>query len=150
MDWLREGVPTGSALFDVSVDAGELSALLDRRQRRFGDLSAPLAVVADMLVAGVSDKFDQQGPGWPPLAPSTLAKRRGSVAQILSDTGRLAASIHGEAGPDFAEASTSVGYAVYHVSSAPRTKIPLRDFFDLGDDVYEDIGAFLLDELSRA
>jgi phage gpG-like protein len=66
------------------------------------------------------------------------------------DTGRLAASIQGDSGPDFAEAGTSVSYAVYHVSSAPRTKIPLRDFFDLSEDVYDDIERFLLEELSRA
>lgn len=140
----------GSALFDVKVDSAELAELLVRYERRFGDLTAPLQVVAEMLVAGVSDKFDQEGPGWPALAPSTVAKRRGSVAQILSDTGRLAASIHGAAGPDFAEASTDVSYAVYHVSSAPRTRLPLRDFFDLGDDVFDDVERYLLEELARA
>src|SRR5262245_44678687 len=143
-------MPTGTALFEVDIDGAELARLVARYETRAGDLTDPLRVVAEMLTAAVSDKFDQQGPGWPPLAPSTLAKRRGSVAQILVDTGRLAASIHGDAGPDFAEASTSVSYAVYHVSSEPRSKIPLRDFFDLSDDVYEDIGSFLLEELAQA
>ena len=143
-------MPTGSAHFDMTVDVAEVRQVLQRYERRVGDLSAPLSVVAEMLVAAVSDKFDQGGPGWPPLAASTLAKRRGSVAQILVDTGRLAASIHGDAGPDFAEAATDVRYAVYHVSSAPRSKIPLRDFFDLPEDVFEDISRFLLEELAAA
>ena len=75
--------------------------------------SGALAVAAEMLVAEVNDKFQSGGPGWPPLAESTLARRRGSVAQILVDTGRLAGSIHGVHGADFAEAATDVSYAVY-------------------------------------
>lgn len=55
-----------------------------------------MAVVADMLVSEVSDKFDQEGPGWAPLAESTLRQRRGGTAQILSDTGRFAGSIRGD------------------------------------------------------
>lgn len=143
-------MPAGTASFDVHLDAAGLTALIARYEHRAGDLSEPMSVVAEMLTAAVSDKFDQGGPGWQPLAESTLLKRRGSTAQILVDTGRLAASIQGDHGPDFAEASTSVSYAVYHVSSAPRSRIPLRDFFDVSEDVFEDIGAFLLEELSRA
>ena len=46
-------MPSGSALFDVTVDASELAHLLERYERRFSDLSAPLSVVAEMLVSSV-------------------------------------------------------------------------------------------------
>ncbi len=139
----------GSAVFDVSVDAAELAEGLERFAARGGRLDDAMAVAAEMLVAEVNDKFQSGGPGWPPLAESTLARRRGSVAQILVDTGRLAGSIHGVHGADFAEAATDVSYAVYHVSSAPRRKLPLRDFFDLPERVFDDILELILDELLR-
>lgn len=132
------------------VDASDLSAVLEAYAANARDLSPAMAVVAEMLVAEVNDKFQAEGPGWPGLAKSTIAKRRGSVAQILQDTGRLAASIHGTSGPDFAEASTDVSYAVFHVSDGARTKIPLRDFFDLPDRVYDDALEIILDALVAA
>jgi phage gpG-like protein len=121
----------------VDFDSSELLGLLGDLRRRTGDLSDTMAIVAEQLVAAVNDEFETAGQGkWPPLAESTLAKRRGSTAQILVDTGRLAGSISADSGPDFAEAGTNVEYAVYHVSSAPRRVIPLRDFFDLPDEVF--------------
>ncbi len=114
---------------------------MDVSARNLGDT---MAVVAEMLVSEVGDKFDQEGPGWAPLSPSTLAKRRGASAQILQDTGRLAASIRADSGPDFAEAATDVAYAVYHVSDAPRSRLPLRDFFDLPDRVFDEASELLL------
>lgn len=131
----------------VDVD---LSDIVDQVEAiALADLSGAMAEVSELLVSAVSDKFDQEGPGWPALAPSTLAKRRGAEAQILSDTGRLAGSIEADHGPDWADASTDVGYAVFHVSDAPRSKIPLRDFFDLPESVYEDAAEVVLDHIVR-
>jgi phage gpG-like protein len=50
----------------------------------------------------------------------------------------MAGGIHGEAGADYAEVASDTEYAVFHVSSAPRSRIPLRNFFDLPEQVYED------------
>lgn len=116
------------------VDISDLITVIEGMGQRGEDLSAPMGVIAEMLVARVNDKFESGGPGWAPLADSTLANRRGGSAQILKDTGRLAASIQPESGSDYAEAATDVEYAVYHVSDAPRSKIPKRDFLDVLDD----------------
>ena len=69
------------------------------------------------------------------------AKRDAKLAQtykILQDTGNLVGSIT----PDFDERSweayTNVPYARYHVSRAPRRKIPLRDFFDIDQERFMD------------
>lgn len=138
----------GSALFDVAVNVSELAGALEAFAKRGARLDDTMAVAAEMLVTAVNDKFQVSGPGWKPLAESTLLRRRGTVAQILVDTGRLAGSIHAAHGADFAEAATDVSYAVYHVSSAPRRHLPLRDFFDLPEHVFDDILELVLDRLS--
>lgn len=119
-----------------AVDITELLDVLQGMEDAADDLSEPMAVVAEALVARVNDKFEQGGPGWPGLAASTLAKRRkaGKGAQILKNDGRLAGSIEPDSGPTHAEAATDVEYAVYHVSDEPREKIPKRDFMDVLDD----------------
>jgi phage gpG-like protein len=118
----------------AEVDVSELQRELRQIDARVTDLSPITPVIAETLVALVSEEFESAGRGrWAPLEPSTLAKRRGSTAQILKDTGRFAASIRAEHGPDFAAAVTDVSYAVYHVSDAPRTVIPLRNPFDVAD-----------------
>lgn len=119
-----------------AVDITDLLDVLAGMEERAGDLSQPMAVIAEALVGRVNDKFESGGPGWPGLADSTIAKRRkaGRGAQILKDTGRLAGSIEPDSGSDYAEAATDVEYAVYHVSDEPREKIPKRDFLDVLDD----------------
>ena len=137
---------------DVAVDTTELEKKLAGWRKRTADLTPVMAVIAEHLVAAVNDQFESAGDGkWAPLAPSTLKKRRkeGRGAQVLKDTGRFAASIRADAGPDFAEASTDVGYAVYHVSEAPRALIPLRNPFDLPDEVLDEATDILVAELLR-
>jgi phage gpG-like protein len=123
---------------EVTLDTRELREVLSQFADRATDLSEPMAIIAESMVTAVHDKFEQSGPGWADLAESTKRQRRGSEYQILVDTGVLQGSIAQSSGKDFAEASTSVEYAVYHVSAEPRTKIPLRDFFDLPETVYDD------------
>ena len=118
----------------ASVDISELLSALHDFEDQAQDLSAPMAVIAEALVGRVNDKFESGGPGWAPHAASTSAKRRGGGGELLKDTGRMAASIQADSGPDFAEAATDVEYAVFHVSDAPRSKIPKRDFMDVLDD----------------
>jgi phage gpG-like protein len=118
----------------VKVDFGELkfwlNALADRG-RNLKQLNRSLALI---LIEQVDENFATAGHGtWPPLAPATLARRRGggAGAQILVDTGRLAASVNAaniDTGNDYIEVFSNVKYAKYHVSSEPRTKVPLRDF----------------------
>ena len=107
-------------------------------------MSPTMAIVAESLVAAVSDEFESAGRGrWEPLAESTLKRRRGSEAQILKDTGRFAGSIQADSGADFAEAATDVSYAVFHVSDEPRTVIPLRNPFDIPDEVLEEANVLI-------
>lgn len=140
--------------FEATLDATALTKILKRMGAKPADLTDTMAVVAEQLVAAVGDEFESGGRGkWPPHAESTIRGRRvGSgegAPQLLKDTGALAGSIRGEHGSDFALATTDKFYAVFHVSDAPRTIIPLRNFFDVPDDVYEEAAITILAALAE-
>lgn len=141
-----------AGIFVVTLDVRPLGKILKKMGAQAADLSPVMAVVAEQLVAAVNDEFETAGHGkWPPLAESTKRQRRGDGerSQILKDTGALAGSIRGESGPDFALATTDKFYAVFHVSDAPRTIIPLRNFFDVPDDVFEEAAITILGALAE-
>lgn len=120
-------------MFDVKVEH-DLSTILRPMQAKAQALPEMLPIIAELLVSGVSDVFEAEGPGWEKLADSTIAARRkaGVGAKILQDSGLMAGSVSPAWGDTFAEAMSLVSYDVYHVSKEPRHKIPLRDFYDLG------------------
>ena len=121
---------------NVAVDLkGPLGRALRRFERKGRAAAEVMPVVADTLVAAVLETFEQQGPGWPALAPSTVKARRaqGAGAKILQDTGVLAGSIQpstgtGAYGP-WAAAGTNIHYGAFHVTGTSR--MPRRDFLDV-------------------
>jgi len=134
-------------VFDARVDAHELIDLLTGFEKRGGDLSEIMAVIAEDLVSAVSDRYDSEGDGqWPPHAPSTL-RSRGGGAKLLQDTGVLAASTEANSGPDFAEATTGVSYIVYHLDGGPI--IPKRNPFEIDDSVFDEAVETLLDFITE-
>ncbi len=130
----------------ADVDLSAIHKRLDALGRRVRDFSPITPVLSEILVAAVNERWDSAGDGqWPPLAPSTIAKRRGSSAQILKNTGRAAASVRGEYDHESASAVTDTSYMVYHVSDGPRTIIPLRNPFD----VYATVEGEIVETLSE-
>lgn len=123
----------------TDVDVSELERELKDLRQRVTDYSPITPVLAEILVGHVNDRWTAAP--FPPLAPSTLYKRRkhGKGAQILQDTGRAIASVQGANGPDWAGAYTDVSYMVYHASDAPRSVIPLRDPFDVEEAAWPDL-----------
>ena len=118
----------------AEVDVSELVREWKALERRTTDLSAVTPVLAEILVGAVNDEWDSAGRGrWPGLAPSTIARRRGSSTQILKDTGRAAGSVRGESDSTSAAAVTDTAYMIYHVSDEARTRLPLRNPFDVLD-----------------
>jgi len=73
--------------------------------------------------------------------------RRGKLAKsnrrwqgqpkLLQDTGNLVGSLTPNWDENAVEVYTNVPYAVFHVSPAPRRKIPLRDFFAIDAEAFE-------------
>jgi phage gpG-like protein len=130
----------------VSLDNTELLKILQQLGDRAGSVAMQIAPnVAEMLVAGVHDVYDAEGPGWKDLADSTKNARRGSSYKILQDSGVMAMSTAQAFGPDWAEAHGGAAYTIFHVTG---TKfMPRRDPFDLGpfmQDVLEDTTNLLL------
>jgi phage gpG-like protein len=121
------------SFFELKVEHN-LSTVLRPLQAKAQALPGMLPVIAELLVAGVADVFEAEGPGWRGLEDSTLANRRksGAGAKILQDSGMMAGSVSPAWSDTFAEAMSLVSYDVYHVSPEPRRKIPLRDFYNLG------------------
>lgn len=118
----------------AEVDFSEVVKELKKFERRARNLSPVMSTAAEVLVAYVNDEWDSAGRGrWPGLAASTIAKRRGMSTQILKDTGRAAASVRAEFDGDSAAAVTDVAYMVYHASDGPRSRVPLRNPFDVLD-----------------
>jgi phage gpG-like protein len=123
-------------------EMGDVLGLLTRR----GQLSIQevLAVTAESLHQYVLDQFETKGFGsWPDFwwqrrgLPKPRGRRWLGNPQLLQDTGNLVGSITPDHGVDFAEVFTNVPYAKYHASHQPRKKIPLRDFFDIETQAFE-------------
>lgn len=118
------------------------------------DVSATMALVAEMLVSAVNDEFETNGRGkWPELAESTKERKQRAGRdpnKMLFWDGALSGSIEGDYGPDWAAAQTGVEYAVYHVSDEPRTVLPLRDFFDVDPAVLDEAEELVLAAIAGA
>ena len=133
----------------VLFDTKEIGKLLRKAGDDAADMTPTMKVVAEGLVADVNDLWESAGGGtWDDLEDSTKARRRGGTYQILKDTGRAAQSVQALAGNDWAEASTDVEYMKYHVGDEPRTKIPKRDPFDLGEASLSRAQKTILDALA--
>lgn len=119
------------AVFEIQAGT-DLQIVLTQYRAKAQAIDGLLPSIAEILVGGVLDVFEAEGPGWPDLAESTKRQRRGTTYKILQDTGMFAASIAPGWGADYAEAFAGVSYAIFHTSPEPRTKIPLRNPFNLG------------------
>ncbi len=136
-----------SVLFDVQVDPTDLLEVLERKGRATEVLAPTFAIVAEDFVAAVVDRIDSQGDGaWPPNAPSTI-DQKGSAAPMI-DTGQLRSSIRAESGKDWAMASTSTAYIVFHLDGGDL--IPRRNPFDIGEQHWEDAAQLIADAVAAA
>lgn len=80
------------AFLDIGViGAAETEAVLDGFASRAADLEPVIAAIHRRFMAIEAARFDAEGPGWAPLAPSTLAekRRKGLSEKILEATGQM-------------------------------------------------------------
>ena len=117
----------------VSVDVSELGRAFGDLERRGKNTRDVMRQISIILVEEVDEMFETSGHGkWKGFSPNTKRKRgEMSAAKLLVDTTHLVTSITGAYTQTEAEAFTNVEYAKFHVSDAPRSKIPKRDFFDI-------------------
>ena len=105
------------------VNDGALAQTLRQWEKRLADLAPAFAAVYEDFKRIETERFDAEGPGWTPLAASTIARklRLGQPETILEATGRLraslaqagAGSIHRDEGDAFFMGS-DVPYAHWH------------------------------------
>ena len=79
------------SMLEVSIDESSVGKAFDELVERLGNLTTPLNDIAEYLHQSTDNRFRQQvapdGSPWAPLAPSTLARKKGS--RILRDKGTL-------------------------------------------------------------
>ncbi len=134
----------------VTVDMEPLVDAIGELERRGKNTRDVMRNIALMMVEEVDEMFETSGHGkWEPFSKNTRRKRGDmSSAKLLMDTGAMAASITPFYDAQTAEAFTNDPKAKYHVSKAKRSKIPLRDFFDIDlVSVQEEAAEMILKEI---
>ena len=128
---------------EIVIEADELEEILGRAAPADLNLEPAMAAIAEMLVLRVHEEYETEGHGeWQELSESTLA-RRGADAEMLRDTDRWYASNAPTHGDDWAEVGSDVDYAIYHVSSAPRHLIPMRNPYVFREDTLDEIAELI-------
>lgn len=145
----------------VKVDSSEAVRQMEADRRSLLDTRRALEAVVEEFARKVERNFAQESAAdqpWPPLAEATIAdrERKGfGAGPILRRTGDMASGATGtvEYDGDGVDVSPEPETpAAYHMSTAPRTKIPLRDFYALSEEDEEDLERALaraLDDAAR-
>ncbi len=99
----------------VTVNAREVDAVI-RRAKRYLNPGDLLKAIGLRHLRWINDNFRAGGldPKWKPLSPNTVATRRGSGAQPLRDTGRLAQSFTESVQGDTVSIGTQMRIAEFH------------------------------------
>ena len=100
----------------VVIDVSELRRKMERAGRTL-DPRGLLKAIGEAQLRWIGENFRTEGGkvgGWAPLAPNTLAARRGGGA-VLQDSGKLRQSFtYSVIGDNLVEVGTNVPYAVFH------------------------------------
>lgn len=135
----------------VLIDGSDLARFISQFGGRAKHMHPAMRDVGETLLGYVDEELETSGHGrFPPLAPSTLRRkaRMGWSSKPLFATGAMAAANFVESGDDYAEVKNSKPYSIFHVSKAPRTKIPLRDFFDIQEEAFDESAQIILNHLA--
>ncbi|WP_418648884.1 phage virion morphogenesis protein [Thauera butanivorans] len=142
--------------FHVEITEDQVTRRLAELLKAGENLTPAMRAISGLLNDLTEEAFARQaqpgGPKWAPLARSTIEGRigrwakaaggtrkdgriskavanRAAGAKLLQDTGRLAASVHGSSGADFAQIGVSAVYAAIHQfggKTSPSTIRPKR------------------------
>lgn len=132
----------------VEADVSELiRGIAEIRELSFRPFFASLA---EDMEGEAYDNYQTSGHGkWQKLAKSTLRKKaragKSNKALIWSGTSMNSPTI--DSGEDFASVQGNTPQIVFHVSDAPRHKIPKRDPYKMEDSFYDEaierLGTFI-------
>jgi len=138
----------------INLDGTQLDTMLARVAATVADSRSLFQYVCLIaLEQMVSTAFRAQGPGWAPLSPVTLRRRRKGSSAILQDTGRLRNSIVSRGAgslfslqPTSMEVGSNLVYAAtqqfgrpdnrfYNTPKGRPAPIPARPFLPTAEDV---------------
>lgn len=104
------------AMLDVQVDDSQVGAVLAKLIERLGDIRTPLNDIAEYLHQATDERFLRQvspdGAPWAPLAPSTLARKKGP--RTLRESGLLQDSMRHQVSGEELEFGTDRPYGAIH------------------------------------
>ncbi|VXC72103.1 putative Phage virion morphogenesis (tail completion) protein [Pseudomonas sp. 8Z] len=104
------------AMLDVEVSDSQVGELLAKLAERMGDLRTPLEDIREYLHQSTDERFRQQvgpdGSPWAPLAPSTLARKKGP--RTLRESGDLQDTLRGQVQGDELLFGTDRPYGAVH------------------------------------
>jgi len=129
--------------FDLQLNDHALRTAIQRTLARLNDGYPLMNAISIDLLKATEDAFAREGPGWPALAPRTMAAREAAgkrlPQRILQLTGVLAASITRRASQDEAAVGTNLAYAAIHqlgglAGHHHSVKIPARPYLPIGED----------------
>lgn len=135
----------------IRLDDGPLRDKLEKVRQVVGNAQPVLELAGNEALQIIAEKFRAEGPGWAPLAKSTIQRRRNKGApKILQDTGKLRNSItapQSSAGGVYqlSEHALVIGsnlvYAAIHQFGWPASKkhppptIPARPYLPTPDEL---------------
>lgn len=148
---------------EIKVDTSDAEKLLFGLLKRMDDLSGPMAIIGETVLASIHENFDAGGrpEKWEPLAPSTIAERvrkgkwPGRILVRTGVSGGLLGSISYKAFPDKVVVSANKKYAAIHHFGGKAGKghsadIPARPFMMVQDEDMEEMQEALLNYILEA
>lgn len=125
--------------FDIQLDDEELRERLASLMASVSDTLPMMRGIAAELAAETEFAFMDEGPGWPQLAPATVAAREAkgrSAHPILQVTNALARSITTQADRDQAQIGSNLIYAPIQQLGGEagrdhQVEIPAREFLPI-------------------
>lgn len=126
------------SMLEVSIDASSVGKNLEDLIERLSDLKTPLNDIAEYLHQSTDSRFRQQvapdGTPWAPLAPSTLARKKGG--RILREKGTLQDTLRHNVSNNELAFGTDRPYGAIHqlggkIEHAPRSQ---QVYFRQGKD----------------
>ena len=139
-------------MIEVKIDSARTVAVIQGIRAKVADPSELMSGVAMLLESMSQQAFRDQGPGWSPLAESTLAARTkagswpGQILNVSGGTGLLG-SLFSDSGRDWAHVGAGSGksaaYATIHqfggqAGRGKKVTIPSRPYMPItptGDDI---------------
>lgn len=98
---------------EVKIQDKAVHQYLNQLMSKMGNAQPVMSAIAAELKSQTEWAFENEGPGWPQLAPSTV-KSRGSAHPILQRSTALVRSINSYASADRAVVGANTPYAAIH------------------------------------